>query len=307
MDWNKAIAYGQLVNAAYDVVAGEAPAAGGYEVVATIYANDLATDASRQRGQPVAIVAIGLILQAQASGDVVIAIRGTEGIKEWVQDAKFLMGQFTPVAGAGETEDGFTDVYHSMKVGEGAGAATVVKWLGEHQWRRPPTSLTICGHSLGGALATLLALDVAANAEAAFQNPIVYTYASPRTGDEQFIAKYNQLVATTNRLVDNADLVPQLPSDPPYKHVGEAIEMDSFTLIPPRIRLQPNPVCWHIMSSYLYLMSLELGGPPIPPKPECAPGDVVPGLLEQLKEKLRSTDKLADEFTTHPLRKMGGN
>jgi len=83
--------------------------------------------------------------------------------------------------------------------------------------------------------------------------------------------------------------------------------MDSFTLIPPRIRLQPNPVCWHIMSSYLYLMSLELGGPPIPPKPECTPGDVVPGLLEQLKEKLRSTDKLADEFTTHPLRKMGGN
>ena len=61
------------------------------------------------------------------------------------------------------------------------------------------------------------------------------------------------------------------------------------------------------MSSYLYLMSLELGGPPIPPKPECTPGDVVPGLLEQLKEKLRSTDKLADEFTTHPLRKMGGN
>jgi len=175
MDWNKAIAYGQLVNAAYDVVAGEAPATGGYEVVATIYANDLATDASRQRGQPVATVAIGLILQAQASGDVVIAIRGTEGIKEWVQDAKFLMRQFTPVAGAGETEDGFTDVYRSMKVGEGAEAATVVKWLGEHQWRRPTTSLTICGHSLGGALATLLALDVAANAEVAFQNPIVYT------------------------------------------------------------------------------------------------------------------------------------
>jgi Lipase (class 3) len=305
MDWNKAIAYGQLVNAAYDVFAGKAPATAGYDVVATIYANDLATDASRQRGQPVAIVPMGLILQA--SGDVVIAIRGTEGIKEWVQDVKFLKRQFTPVAGAGETEDGFTDVYDSMKVGKGAGVATVVKWLGEHQSRRPTTSLTICGHSLGGALATLLALDVAANAEAAFRNPIVYTYASPRTGDEQFTAKYNQLLATTHRLVDNADLVPQLPSDPPYKHVGDAVEMDSFTLIPPRIRLQPNPVCWHIMSSYLYLMSLELGGPAIPPAPECAPGDVVPGLLEQLKEKLHSTDKLADEFTAHPLRKMGGN
>ncbi len=307
MDWNKAIAYGQLVNAAYDVFAGKAPVTAGYDVAATIYANDLATDASRQRGEPAAIVAMSLILQAQESGDVVVAIRGTEGIKEWVQDAKFLKRQFTRVAGAGETEDGFTDVYDSMKVGQGAGAATVVRWLGEHPWKRPATSLTICGHSLGGALATLLALDVAANAEAAFQNPIVYTYASPRTGDEQFVAKYNQLVATTNRLVDNADLVPKLPADPPYEHVVDAIEMDSFTLIPPRIRLQPNPVCWHIMSSYLYLMSLELGGPGIPPEAECAPGDVVHGLLEQLKEKLQSTDKLADEFTAHPRRKMGGN
>jgi Lipase (class 3) len=307
MDWNKAIAYGQLVNAAYDDFAGKPPARPGYNVVERIYANDLATDASRQRGAPVAIVAMGLILQAQASGDVVIAIRGTEGIKEWVQDAKFLKTPFTRAAGAGETEDGFTDVYDSMKVGQDAGAATIVKWLGEHQWKQPATSLTICGHSLGGAIATLLALDVAANAEAAFQHPMVYTYASPRTGDDQFVAKYNQLVETTNRLVDNADLVPKLPSDPPYKHVCDGIEMDSYTLIPPRIRLQPNPVCWHIMSSYLYLMSLELGGPPIGPEAECAPGEIAHGLLEQLKEKLRSTDKLADEFTAHPRRKMGGN
>ena len=54
-------------------------------------------------------------------------------------------------------------------------------------------------------------------------------------------------------------------------------------------------------------MSLELGGPEIPPEAACAPGDTVHGLLEQLKEKLHSADKLADEFTAHPLRKMGGN
>jgi hypothetical protein len=79
MDWNEAIAYGQLVNAAHDDSAGKPPATPGYNVVERIYANDLATEASRQRGAPVAIVAMGLILQAQASGDVVIAIRGTEG------------------------------------------------------------------------------------------------------------------------------------------------------------------------------------------------------------------------------------
>jgi hypothetical protein len=56
MDWNKAIAYGQLVNAAYDDFAGKPPATPGYNIVARIYANDLATDASRLRGTPAAIV-----------------------------------------------------------------------------------------------------------------------------------------------------------------------------------------------------------------------------------------------------------
>lgn len=121
------------------------------------------------------------------------------------------------------------------------------------------------------------------------------------------LGTYNQLVTTTNRFVDNADLVPKVPTDPSYKHLCGAIEMDSFTLIPPRIRLQPDPVCWHIISSYLYLMSLASGGPKLPPEAECAPGDIVHGLLEQLKERLQSTDKLADEFTAHPRRKMGGH
>ena len=46
MDWNKAIQYAQLVNAAYDVFAGKTPVTPGYDWLATLYANDLATDSN---------------------------------------------------------------------------------------------------------------------------------------------------------------------------------------------------------------------------------------------------------------------
>ena len=121
-------------------------------------------------------------------------------------------------------------MYRSMTVEEGAGAPTVVNFLGTFPWKRAVSSLTICGHSLGGAIATLVALDVAANTAAPFNNPTVYTYASPRTGDHDFAVKYHQTVTTTYRFVDTVDLVPKLPGIFPYRHVTDAINLDSLTL-----------------------------------------------------------------------------
>jgi Lipase (class 3) len=305
MDWDKAIEYAQLVNAVYDVFAEKPPITPGYDLLATIYANDLATDANPERGNT--RVKMGLILQAQDNGEAVVAIRGTEGIKEWVQDAQFLDEPFTFVAGAGRTEDGFTDMYRSMSVEEGLGALSVVKSLGTVGWKREVSSLTICGHSLGGAIATLLALDVAANAAAPFNNPTAYTYASPRTGNHDFVVKYHQMVTTTYRFVDTVDLVPKLPGIFPYRHVTDAILLDSLTLIPPRVRLQPNPVCWHILSSYLYLISLYSAGAVMTPEAECAPVGVIEDILGKIETELSEQKSIADVFTASPRRNMGGS
>jgi len=128
MDWNKGIQYAQLVNAACNAFLKKPYATPGFDALATIYANDLATDENPNRGR--SRVLLGLILQERGSGDAVVAIRGTEGIKEWVQDAQFLDVPFLAVAGAGRTEDGFTAMYESMKVGEGPGGQTVVRTAG---------------------------------------------------------------------------------------------------------------------------------------------------------------------------------
>ena len=305
MDWNKAILYGQLVSAAYDVFAGKPPVTPGYDVLATIFANDLATNASRARRDPVASVSMGLVLQSQGSGEAVVALRGTIGIKEWLQDGKFSTEAFTRVPAAGQTEDGFTDMYCSMTLGAGAAAPSLVRALPTIPWRRPATSFTVCGHSLGGALATLLALDAAVNSLAPFNTPAVYTYASPKTGDKAFCETYSQRVATTFRIVDNADVVPQLPPGA-YDDVAPAIPLKSLTIFPLRLRLQPNPVCWHVLPSYLYLMSLAAGGAVLPPDDLCATSRFLKDLLRHLYEDLRSIEKLAPEFANSPRTALGG-
>jgi hypothetical protein len=73
-----------MTNAAGNTVSADGI---NYTVVTTIYANDLATDINPSRGDDE--VSIGLICQDQG-GNVVIAIRGTEGILEWIHDAEFL-------------------------------------------------------------------------------------------------------------------------------------------------------------------------------------------------------------------------
>jgi Lipase (class 3) len=278
MDFNTAIGYARLVNKAYEILPGDLSNSAGkiltvgavnYTVVTTIYANDLATDMNPGRGDDE--VSIGLICQANGTGDVVIAIRGTEGIDEWIHDAEFLQVTCPFLPGAGRTEDGFTAMYNSLRTAVAPGSPSVVNALATLPFKQAVTSLTICGHSLGGALVTLLALDVAANTT--FKNPTVYSYASPRTGDPSFADTYNQVVKNTFRIANRVDLVPMLPLPPSYQHVHTLSELNPirFLPLPPKILVNLTVPCAHSLDTYLYLLSLNSGGPVIPLDPACEP------------------------------------
>ena len=121
MDLNRAIQFGLLVKAAEAVQSSNiVDAAGqtipavydpnniGFKVVNVILGNDLATNMNPERGNR--IVSFGFILQTP-NGDVVIALRGTAGIWEWIHDCEFLPVSCPFLAGAGRTDDGFTAIY----------------------------------------------------------------------------------------------------------------------------------------------------------------------------------------------------
>ncbi len=306
MDLNKAILYAQLVNEAYrpnpgdlknragDVVsAGLGAAQTQFDIITTIYANDLATQANP--GRAATQVSIGLILQAQGSGAAVIAFRGTEGIKEWVLDANFGTIPCPFLASAGETEDGFTNMYESVVTGTAAGSPKLVESLTSLPWKQAIETMTVCGHSLGAALATLATLDIAVNAPAPYHNVTSYTYASPRTGNVQFASKYNQMVANTFRIANELDVVPRLPLLP-YEHVMGEFDLKPYTVLPPKFLVQPNPYCEHILTSYLFLLSHCAGGQILPLQALCGPLLSFSALMSDVATKWSDLGGLKREF-----------
>jgi len=244
---------GDMIHVTYDAINVD------YEVVTTFFGNDLATDIKPARALD--IVSFGFVAQDPA-GNAVVAIRGTEGIHEWVQDAKFLAVKCPFLAGAGLTEDGFTAVYESLRVTRDAASKRLVQALPGMSFPKPLTSLTICGHSLGGALATLLALDVAANAGLRVDLK-AYTYASPRTGDPSFADTYNQVVPNTIRIANRLDIVPKLPLPPLYEHVNGLFELN------PMLTVKLDILCEHHLTTYLHLLSQRTGGTILPLDPAC--------------------------------------
>jgi len=270
INWNTAIQYAVLVKIAESVdPSGSYGAAeineistAGYTFLQAIYGDDLATDADPHIGDVVTFGFLGV----SATGELVAAIRGTDSILEWLDDANFLMVP-NPIAGShGSTEDGFTAVYKSLRIGQANGTQSAKDSIQSYLASGAATTVTVCGHSLGGALATLLTLDVGLNTSCT--TPTAYTYASPRTGDHTFAGSYNAAIASSFRIENRKDVVPKLPPPLPllYEHVNTKYE-----LIPPANQVNPTLLCMHHLTTYLWLMAQLAGASGYPLDSSCVP------------------------------------
>ena len=74
------------------------------------------------------------------------------------------------------------------------------------------TRILVAGHSKGGALASLAALDIVLNAPTV-QSVEVYTFGSPRVGNQSFVQTLHNAPVLTQffQVQNNADIVPSMP------------------------------------------------------------------------------------------------
>lgn len=233
-----AIKLGRFVLAAYDLyTAGDPPdfaPPDGYSLVAKIYADDITDNLPDYK-------VFGFI--ARSGSDVIVAIRGTENIAEWVMNFIFLTVPF-PYVSAGRTEQGFTYFYTTFHTGTDSSTPRVVDVLRGLTADGTVKTLRISGHSLGSALATLLAIDVAGNG--VFTSPTVYTFASPRVGDKVFAGTYDSLVPVSWRIANINDVVTQLPpAFAGYVHVDAEVPINSDD------HTRHNFHCWHALLTYM--------------------------------------------------------
>lgn len=128
----------------------------------------------------------------------VLVFRGTEqNIKDYLTDLEF--GELSLAGNKKEVHAGFTEALDSVWREMAAVIATL----------NGPIFYT--GHSMGAALATLAAARHAPSA--------VYTFGSPRVGNQAFIASLHNV--PIYRIVDDEDVVTTVPSEAlGFRHAG---------------------------------------------------------------------------------------
>ena len=176
---------------------------------------------------------------------LVVAFRGTETTKlrDIITDARLAQRSFTPErvasgdSGEPAVHDGFLEAWDSVRgrvfaaIDDARGCGPRVKALGwssaqagsKQQWR-----VWVTGHSLGGALATLCALELAASVDAGRRSGLdvrMVNFGSPRVGNAAFVRLYNSLVPHSLRLVNGSDAVPTVPALLGYRHVHHGIRL----------------------------------------------------------------------------------
>ncbi|MCG7406610.1 lipase family protein [Paenibacillus sp. ACRRX] len=139
----------------------------------------------------------GFILESPT--EIIIAFRGTSSTTDWVSNIKASQKRFKYIKENALTHRGFTDIYSSARNGI---ISTISKLS-------PDKTLYITGHSLGGALATLCAVDIAANTTC--NSPYLFTFGSPRVGDPAFTKAFASYVLNTYRIANHFDVVPHAP------------------------------------------------------------------------------------------------
>ena len=167
---------------------------------------------------------------------IVIAFRGTTTLTDWMHDFKIFR---TKVDYLGNTlvHRGFMKQYNSIR---------------QQILESVPAGIPVvcCGHSLGGALATVAALDLALQRE---DQVTCCTFGSPRVGSSKFVKLFNREVAISYRCVYKKDPITFTPLPIRFRHVRGGVHFTEDN-----IDYEPASVnccgCWvdhHNMREYV--------------------------------------------------------
>ncbi|KAL1507013.1 hypothetical protein AB1Y20_007880 [Prymnesium parvum] len=149
----------------------------------------------------------GYVAIQRAASRVIVSFRGSKNFENALEDAEFLLVQL-PFGPSGiRVEDGFLRAYNSVRT------ASLDAIVSAHAQCGANCSTLFTGHSLGGAMATLGATEVALSGRTNLQ---VYTFGSPRVGDAAWALWARDVIAATNgsasvRMRRQLDIVPALP------------------------------------------------------------------------------------------------
>jgi triacylglycerol lipase len=273
MNPTTAVTWGPFIQAAYEQFVSDPgqvnPAAitnmpAGYTLVRTIQMTD-------SIGPVHSRVFYGFVAVGGTPPIAVVALRGTATTVEWWNDFQWDLVPFTQVSNGGKVAQGFDDIYSTfgtMTPGQQQSTpapATFAANLAQAATENLPAEvdpaglpIVVTGHSLGGALATLLVADLTANTPL---KPQGWTFASPNVGDAAFAARYGALITVSWRIYNQVDVVPYFPVDifDNYQPVTTGYAINSLG------KAKWTVGCAHALNTYMHVLSPAM----VPLDPAC--------------------------------------
>ncbi|CAF1856903.1 unnamed protein product [Brassica napus] len=164
---------------------------------------------------------------------VVIAFRGTEQTKwkDLQTDLMLVPVGLNPERIGGDFKEevqvhsGFLSAYDSVRIRIISLLKMAIGYIDDVAEHEDKWHVYVTGHSLGGALATLLAIELASSqlAKRGAITVTMYNFGSPRVGNKKFADVYNQKVKDSWRVVNHRDIIPTVPRLMGYCHVAHPV------------------------------------------------------------------------------------
>ncbi|XP_022722681.1 galactolipase DONGLE, chloroplastic-like [Durio zibethinus] len=258
----------------------------GYQVTKYIYATpdvNIPIQNGTSCGRWIGYVAVSSDEAVKRLGrrDVLITFRGTVTNHEWLAN---FMSSLTPARldphnprPEVKVESGFLSLYTSDETDSKFGLESCREQLLSevsrllNKYKGEELSITLAGHSMGSALALLLAYDISelglnqTNSDQDHIPVTVLSFGGPRVGNSSFKQRCEELGVKVLRVVNVNDPITKLPgvlfnenfrvlggryefpwSCSCYAHVGVELALDFFNV--------QNPSCVHDLETYINLL-----------------------------------------------------
>ncbi|KAF2282721.1 hypothetical protein GH714_043543 [Hevea brasiliensis] len=172
-------------------------------------------------------------IQRMGRRDIVIALRGTATCLEWAENMR---AHLVDMPGT------MTD---------------------NPRWNGETLSITVTGHSLGAALALLVADDISTIQASEMPPVAVFSFGGPKVGNRGFANQINAKNVKVLRIVNDQDVITKVPGLPvveqlndnmpmAYSHVGTELRVD--TKMSPYLKPNADVACCHDLEAYLHLV-----------------------------------------------------
>ncbi|KAJ2735722.1 hypothetical protein IW152_001360 [Coemansia sp. BCRC 34962] len=189
------------------------------------------------------VPSFGFVAHKDDTKEIIVSWRGSTTLKDWVTNFQIVPTPWPAHINGSAVHSGFLYAYS-------AGASKIKAVVAGLAQKYPDYKIVLTGHSLGGAQATLAAVDIASEHPEWVNRLELYTYGQPRVGNAAFSDWLSKQPFPIFRAVYREDVVAQVPlRSMGFQHQAQEVWYNSNTQTTFCGSDAENPTCQNSVSA----------------------------------------------------------